>query len=58
MTDRRIGYLRKLQEYKDKKLYMCFVDIEKAFHKSLKKDDRVSDEEERFTKSSNGIRVF
>ena len=40
------------EEYRNerKKLHMCFVDIEKAFNRVLRKIDGVGDEKERFTR--------
>ena len=53
-TDALFVERRMQEEYRDKKkkLYVCFVDIEKAFDKSSKKGDGVGDEKERFTRSN------
>ena len=37
---------------KEKMLYLCFVDIEKAYHKSSEKGDVMGNEKERFTRSN------
>ena len=46
---------RMKEEYqkKDKKLYLCFVDMEKAFEKSAKKSDGVGHEKEGFIRSNS-----
>ena len=50
-----IFIVRRMQEEyqkKDKKLYMCFVDMEKAFDKVPKKSGRVGNEKEGFIRSN------
>ena len=53
-TDALFLVRRMQEEYRDKKkkLYMCFVDIKKAFDKSSKKGDGVGNEKEMFTRSN------
>ena len=51
-TDALFAVGRMQEEYRDKKLCMCFVDIEKAFDESSKKCDGVGDEKKRFTRGN------